>query len=63
MSFAGGAGSKLGTGGMVTKLKAARIAAGSGIPMLIMNGSNPFRLYEILDGKHIGTYFAAKRTK
>ena len=48
---------------MVTKLKAARIAAGSGIPMLIMNGSNPFRLYEILDGKHIGTYFAAKRTK
>lgn len=61
MSFAGGSGSKLGTGGMATKLKAARIAADNGIPMLIMNGSDPFRLYEILDGKHIGTYFAAKR--
>ena len=61
LSYAEGAGTKLGTGGMITKLKAAKIAADCGIPMLIINGENPFRLYDILDGKHIGTYFAAKK--
>ena len=60
-SYAEGAGTKLGTGGMITKLKAAKIATDNGIPMLIMNGEDPFRLYDILDGKHIGTYFAAKK--
>ncbi|MBO5286972.1 MAG: glutamate 5-kinase [Clostridia bacterium] len=60
-SYAGGAGTNRGTGGMITKIKAAEIASKSGIPMLIINGSNPFILYEILDGKHVGTYFAAKR--
>ena len=60
-SYAEGAGTKLGTGGMITKLKAAKIANDNGIPMLIMNGEDPLRLYDILDGKHIGTYFAAKK--
>ncbi|MGM9665724.1 MAG: glutamate 5-kinase [Eubacteriales bacterium] len=60
-SYAEGAGTKLGTGGMITKLKAAKIATDNGIPMLIMNGEDPFCLYDILDGKHIGTYFAAKK--
>jgi glutamate 5-kinase len=32
-----------------------------GIPMLIINGQDPFILYEILDGKHVGTYFAARK--
>ena len=37
-------------------------AKDNGIPMLIINGEYPYKLYEILDGKHIGTYFAAKKS-
>lgn len=61
LSYAGGAGSERGTGGMITKIKAAEIVTSAGIPMLIVNGKNPEALYEISDGKHIGTYFAAKK--
>ena len=60
-AYAGGAGSKRGTGGMITKINAAEIASNAGIPMLIINGEDPFVLYDILDGKHIGTYFAANK--
>lgn len=60
-SYAGGAGTSRGTGGMATKINAAEIASNSGIPMLIVNGENPLVLYDILDGKHIGTYFSAKK--
>lgn len=60
-SYAGGAGTSRGTGGMITKINAAEIASNSGIPMLIVNGENPLVLYDILDGKHIGTYFSAKK--
>lgn len=60
-AYAGGAGTKRGTGGMITKINAAEIASKSGIPMLIINGENPLVLYDILDGKHIGTYFAANK--
>lgn len=58
ISYAGGAGSDRGTGGMIAKIEAARIVTDAGIPMLIVNGKNPEILYEILDGKHVGTYFA-----
>ncbi len=61
ISYAGGAGSERGTGGMITKIKAAQIVTEAGIPMLIVNGKNPEVLYRISDGEHIGTYFAAKR--
>ncbi len=61
MSYAGGAGSDRGTGGMIAKIEAARIVTEAGIPMLIVNGKNPEILYEILDGKHVGTYFAPKK--
>ncbi len=54
---AGGAGSNLGTGGMITKLKAAEIANEAGIDMVIMNGDKPEKLYDLLEGKSIGTYF------
>ena len=57
ISYAGGAGTDRGTGGMATKLKAAKIAGDVGIPMIIMNGRDPERLYSILDGEHLGTYF------
>lgn len=60
LSYAGGAGSERGTGGMITKIKAAEIVTSAGIPMLIVNGKNPEVLYEIMDGRHIGTYFSAK---
>ena len=60
-SYAGGAGTNRGTGGMIAKIKAASIATDKGIPMLIINGQDPFILYEILDGKHVGTYFAARK--
>ena len=61
VSYAGGAGAERGTGGMLTKINAAKIATENGIPMIILNGENPRILYDILDGKHTGTYFAAKR--
>lgn len=60
-SFAGGAGTSRGTGGMIAKINAAEIANNNGIPMLIINGENPAVLYDILDGKHLGTYFAARK--
>ncbi len=50
-------GSKMGTGGMVTKLRAASIATAAGCDMVIANGKNPAVLYDILDGKPVGTIF------
>lgn len=55
--LAGGQGSHLGTGGMVTKIHAAEMAMEAGFPMLIMNGSHPEQLYTILDGQPAGTWF------
>ena len=56
----GGAGSKLGTGGMQTKLHAAQLALDGGIEMVIANGSDPDILYDIVAGKAIGTRFKRK---
>lgn len=55
----GGAGSPLGTGGMQTKLHAAEIATENGIDMVIANGKDPDILYDIVDGKAVGTKFLA----
>lgn len=60
ISFAGGAGTDRGTGGMEAKLTAAKMVTENGIPMFIMNGEDPSILYELLDGGHVGTYFVAK---
>ncbi len=57
---AGGAGSRRGTGGMIAKMRAAKLATDSGVPMFIMNGRDPEILYRLLDGEHVGTYFTAK---
>ena len=57
LALAGGEGSSLGTGGMITKLHAAMIATNAGCEMVIANGSNPDILYDIVDGKHVGTRF------
>lgn len=56
----GGAGSKLGTGGMKTKINAAKIVNQKGIDMVIANGENPNILYDIIDGKDVGTRFIGK---
>lgn len=57
LALAGDAGSSRGTGGMHTKLKAAEIVTGSGIDMIISNGATPEKIYEILEGKPVGTLF------
>ncbi len=61
VAVAGGAGSSRGTGGMLTKIEAAKIAAEKGIDMVITNGAHPERLYDILEGKEVGTFFAGKK--
>jgi len=63
MSYAGGAGTDRGTGGLLTKLKAAKIATEAGIPTFILNGEDPEIIYELLDGGCVGTYFKAKPVK
>lgn len=60
-ALAGGKGSKLGTGGMTTKISAAHHAVKNGIDMIIANGRNPDILYDIVEGKTAGTRFIAKR--
>lgn len=57
IAWAGGAGSTRGTGGMVTKLQAAQMAMDAGIPAVVMDGSRPARLYDVLEGKDCGTLF------
>ena len=48
-------GSRVGTGGMVTKVEAARIATGSGIPVILTSAENAA---DVLDGADVGTWFA-----
>ena len=59
-SLAGGSAGKQGTGGMVTKLQAAKICMSCGCDMVIANGNTPSNLYDILDGKQVGTTFTEK---
>ena len=60
-ALAGGCGSSRGTGGMVTKLQAAQICMDCGCDMVIANGNDPDNLYEILEGKDVGTRFTEER--
>ncbi len=57
--MAGGSGSNRGTGGMATKIVAAEIATKAGVECCIINGNTPNNLYDLLDGKEIGTVFQA----
>ena len=59
--LAGGAGSRRGTGGMRTKVQAADLATSAGIDTLVVNGKDPAILYDVMDRKHVGTLFVAKR--
>ena len=60
LALAGVSSTTQGTGGMVTKLHAAEICLGCGCDMVIANGSRPENLYDILDGKAVGTTFSEK---
>ena len=60
-ALGGGVGSGLGTGGMATKLRAAKLVTEAGCDMVIANGENPALLYDIVDGKAVGTRFLGKK--
>ncbi len=59
MALGGGSGSALGTGGMMTKLRAAERVTANGIEMVIAGGDRPEILYDIVEGKAVGTRFLA----
>jgi glutamate 5-kinase len=59
MAMAKGSASDVGTGGMMTKLNAAKIATFSGADMVIANGEDVCILHHMLDDKFIGTVFLA----
>ena len=59
-ALAGGAGSKLGTGGMFTKIQAAKIAVNSGVTMVIASGNRDGIVRDVLNGRELGTVFPAK---
>ncbi|MDD4570340.1 MAG: glutamate 5-kinase [Tepidanaerobacteraceae bacterium] len=53
--------SAFGTGGMQSKITAARIAMKAGIAMAIIDGENPLDIYNVLEGKNPGTFFEPKK--
>ncbi len=57
LALGGGEGSTLGTGGMRTKLNAALICTENNCDMIIANGEDPDILYDIVEGKAVGTRF------
>lgn len=60
-ALAGGAGSRRGTGGMRTKLAAARLATAQGIDTVVTNGKKPSALFDIVEGRRVGTLFYGKK--
>lgn len=62
-ALAGGAGSSLGTGGMATKVAAAKIATSCGIPMVLLSGQSPEGVLDRLRDESVGTLFAAGPTR
>lgn len=61
--LAGGSGSGLGTGGMVTKIQSARIAMNSGFPMVIAHGKTEKVINRIMAGEPVGTLFLQGENK
>ena len=60
--MAGGVGTKLGTGGMFTKIQAAKFATANGVTMLIVNGATVGNLRRALSGEVIGTIFPRRES-
>lgn len=61
LALAGSAGSTLGTGGMATKLRAAQMVMEKGCDMVIAHGEHPELLYDMVEGKPVGTRFCAQK--
>ena len=61
LASAGEKGSTLATGGMATKLNAASICMKAGTDMIILNGGQPEILYEVIEGRSVGTRFIGRR--
>ncbi len=59
-TYAGGTGSSIGTGGMATKLAAAKLATASGTEVLLVDGREPNVLLRVLAGEQLGTRFRAR---
>lgn len=62
-ALCGGAGSNVGTGGMYTKIEAAKIATGSGIPMVITNGARENAIIDTIQKEGLGTLFIPREDK
>ncbi|MFC5632051.1 MULTISPECIES: glutamate 5-kinase [Streptococcus] len=60
LASAGGAGSKFGTGGMLSKIQSAQIVFENDGQMVLMNSANPRDILRVLDGEHFGTLFSQK---
>ena len=60
LALGGGEGSSLGTGGMKTKLNAAQLCMDADCEMVILNGEQPTLLYDLFDGKSVGTLFSRR---
>ena len=63
VASAGGAGTAFGSGGMATKIKAAKIANDAGIDLVIINGRHPDNLYGVFENKPVGTVFQASASQ
>ena len=61
-ALGGGSAGSQGTGGMATKLRAAEICLNAGCCMVITNGKRPDCLYDILEGRCVGTTFSGEAT-
>ena len=59
--MAGGSSSDFGTGGMATKVNAAKIVTGAGADMIIANGDSIYTINDIMAGKKVGTLFLSKQ--
>ncbi|MDY6269034.1 MAG: glutamate 5-kinase [Selenomonadaceae bacterium] len=60
--LAGGAGTAMGTGGMMTKIEAAKVAMNAGVTMVIAPGARDHVIRDVLAGEEIGTLFPAKES-
>lgn len=62
IALAGGSGTDLGTGGMATKVKAAKIATEGGVELIIAAGSNPGQIPDLIEGRGEGTFFRTQHS-
>jgi glutamate 5-kinase len=62
-AIAGGSESMRGTGGMITKLEAARLATGGGSDVFIADGRERDALYRLASGEHVGTMLPARKSR